>query len=148
MQIAVGAKLGRQRGVLIPTPALRAPDLLPEALLKLQRSPIFRRGRMGHLRPLVITGAGLNVVHAVDKGAEIIAGVIQQPFTHHNPVADIGGKPQLRQLLDNLESQPRAIQRGGAMGFKAAGQLIRCRQLVGLAEKIHLLRQRPAVVAG
>ena len=34
------------------------------------------------------------------------------------------------------------------MGFKAAGQLIRRRQLVGLAKKIHLLRQRPAVVAG
>jgi hypothetical protein len=34
------------------------------------------------------------------------------------------------------------------MGFKAAGQLIGRRQLVGLAEKIHLLRQRPAVVTG
>nr|VUD33864.1 Uncharacterised protein [Raoultella sp. NCTC 9187] len=34
------------------------------------------------------------------------------------------------------------------MGFKAAGHLTGGGQLVGPAEKIHLLRQRPAVVAG
>ena len=86
-------------------------------------------------------------MHAVDKGAEVIAGVIQQALTDHHPVADVGGKAQLGELLNDLQGEPRAVQRGGAMGFKAAGQTKPGGQLVRLAEKIDLLRQRPAIVA-
>lgn len=148
MQIAIGTKLRGQRGVLVAAPALRLPDLLPEALLKPQGRLIFRRGRVWHLRPLVVSGAGLNMVDPFDKGVEVIVRVIQQAFADHDPVADIGGKAQLRQLLNNLQRQPRAIQRGGAMGFKATEQLILGGQFMRSAEKIHLLRQRPAVVTG
>ena len=148
MQVAIGAKFRRKRGVLVAAPALRLPDLFPEALLKPQGRPIFRRGGVRHLRPLVVPGAGLNMVDPFDKGAEVIAGVIQQAFAYHDPVADIGGKAQLRQLLNYLQRQPRAIQRRGAMGFKAAEQLIFGGELMRFAEKIHLLRQRPAVVTG
>lgn len=83
MQIAVGAKLRVSAWCADTHASAASARFAAEALLKLQRSPIFRRGRMGHLRPLVITSAGLNVVRTVDKRAEIIAGVIQQ--TVHSP---------------------------------------------------------------
>ena len=92
MQVAIGAKLRRKRGLLVAAPALRLPDLFPEALLKLQGRLIFRRGGVRHLRSLVVADAGLNMVNPFDKGAEVIAGVIQQAFAYHDPVADIGGK--------------------------------------------------------
>ena len=49
-------------------------------------------------------------------------------------MADIGGKAQLRQLLNYLQRQPRAIQRRGAMGFKAE-QLIFGGELMRFAGK-------------
>jgi hypothetical protein len=75
------------------------------------------------------------MVNPFDKSAEVIAGVIQQAFAYHDPVADIGGKAQLRQLLNDLQRQPRAIQRRGAMGFKAAEQLIFGGELMRLPRK-------------
>jgi hypothetical protein len=51
MQVAIGAKFRRKRGVLVAAPALRLPDLFPEALLKPQGRPIFRRGGCGTCGP-------------------------------------------------------------------------------------------------
>src|SRR5690606_34434085 len=63
-------------------------------------------------------------------------------------MADVTGKAQLRYLADNVQSDPRAIQGTTAVNLEAALQAALGNDFSGSAKEIHLLAERPAIIAG
>ena len=147
MQIAVGTELGCQRADLIAAEFLGAPDGLPMLLMEGQRWAVLGGGGVGHWRPLVITDPGLNVVNAFDEGAEVVERIIEQALAGDDPMTDVTGEAQVRQLTNQLEGDPRVEQRASAMGFKGAHLVVLAREVHGAAKEVDLLCQWPAVVA-
>ena len=124
------------------------PDLFPHHPVPIEPAGIFGRGRVRHLRPLVISDARLGMVHPVEERREIIRRIIEAAFGHHQPMAEIGGKAQIGRLRDDLQRQPRAVERGRAVRFQADRDPGARAEFVRARQEIDLLRQRPAVGAG
>ena len=68
---------------------------------------VFGGGGVWNLWPLVITDAGLNVVNAFDEGAEVVFGIIEQALAGDDPMTDVAGEAQVRQLTNQFEGDPR-----------------------------------------
>src|ERR1700712_3368192 len=118
MQVTVGAEFGGQGADLITTRLLGRPDGLPMLLMEGQLTGTLRRGGVRDLRALVITDTGLNVMDALDERAEVVLGIVEQALTGDDPVADVAGETQIRQLTDQFQGHPWVAKQAGAVGFE------------------------------
>ena len=102
---------------------------------------------MRHLRTLVVTDAGMDVVRMARHFDHRIPVVIQLTFQHHHPVTEITGEAQLRQALQDGKRCPRIEQRAAAMRLEAASDIHARGDLLCFAKKAHALLQRPGIAA-
>jgi hypothetical protein len=76
---------------------------------------MFRRARVRDLRPLIVADARLDVVGVFCGEREDFRFLIEdEALADDAPVAEVAGDAQIRQLDEQIASEPRAVCRAAA----------------------------------
>ena len=117
MQVARRAEFRRQRGHSVAAFLLRVPDQSPPALVGGEMRGVFRRARVGHLRPLFVTDARVQMQAPRGALPDDFNLVINQPFGNTDPVAEIAAQFERLETLQQPARDPWIEQDAPAMRF-------------------------------